>query len=211
MQNIRFRKDLKILLYDLETFCLNLTYHFNRPWQCAYMYIDGDKIVEEKDLYVKWDTDLAISRGAAYITKYNHEEVQRLAREQDEVFNMIYPRIEQSDYIMGHNILGFDVPLLKEWYRKNRKDWRHLPDKIIDTNCVARGMFYKMRFDPENETFLEYQYKVKHTRVRGVKSSLSYMAKYYDIQFDEDQLHDALDDIHLNWKVWEKLKHDAKV
>lgn len=209
--NLRFREDLKILLLDVETLNLALTFHFNRPWQIAYLYLNGSEIVEERDYKVKWDTDLTISKGAAYITKYNHEEVQRLARDEKEVFDLIYPRIEEADYIMGHNILGFDVPLLKDWYRKHDKDWSKIPDKIIDTNCVARGFFYEMKFDPENETFLEYQYKIMNTRIRGVKSSLSYLAKYFDLDFEEEKLHDALDDIHLNLKVWEKLKHLAKV
>jgi DNA polymerase III epsilon subunit-like protein len=211
MQNLRFDKNVKICVFDLETLNLNLHFQCNRFWQFAYLSFVGDELVDEKDYYVKWDSDLRIGKGAAYVTKYNHEEVMRLARPSEEVFNLIYPAIEDADYIMGHNILGFDLPLLKECYRMYGKDWRHLPDKTIDTNCVARGIFYEMKFDPENETFLEYQYRVKNTRVRGVKSNLEYLAKYFRIEYDSEKLHDALDDIRLNWKVWGHLKHNAKL
>lgn len=210
MRNLRFEKK-KILVMDCESFNLCTSFHFNRFWQFAYLLFDGDKQIDEKDYYVKWDTDLTIGRGAAIVTKYNHEEVMRLARPDKEIFDLVYPIIEDCDYIMGHNILGFDIPLLKEFYRMHKKDWRHLPDKCIDTNCIARGLFYEMKYDPENETLLEYQYKVKNTRVRGVKSNLEYLGKYYKIDFNSDKLHDALDDIRLNWQIWKHLRHEAKL
>ncbi len=45
-----------------------------------------------------------------------------------------------------------------------------------------------------------------HNRVKGVKTSLSAMAKHFDIKHEENKLHNALKDLELNIKIWNKLK-----
>ena len=45
-----------------------------------------------------------------------------------------------------------------------------------------------------------------HTRVKGVRTNLSSLGKEYEINHDYDKLHDALVDLELNIKVWNKLK-----
>ena len=77
--------------------------------------------------------------------------------------------------------------------------------KIIDTNCLARGIKYDLPYKQE-QGLLTYQYKVVHERRRGVKSSLSYMGKEFNIKHDQNKLHNALVDLELNVKVWNKLK-----
>ena len=62
-----------------------------------------------------------------------------------------------------------------------------------------------------NENLLEYQYKIYHTRRKDVKSSLSFLGKENGIEHDYDKLHDALNDLDLNLKVWNKLKWQIEV
>ena len=58
-----------------------------------------------------------------------------------------------------------------------------------------------------NDNFLEYQYRSVAKRVKGVKTNLTAMGKAYNIEHDYDKLHNALVDLELNLKVWNKLKH----
>ena len=45
-----------------------------------------------------------------------------------------------------------------------------------------------------------------HTRVKGVRTNLSSLGKEYEIDHDYEKLHDALVDLQLNIKVWNKIK-----
>ena len=76
---IRFQKK-KFLFMDFETFNVCLSDQFNLPWQVATILIEtieNDKgqvkAVERgrQDLYLKWNTDLKISKEAKRITKYS--------------------------------------------------------------------------------------------------------------------------------------------
>ena len=43
-------------------------------------------------------------------------------------------------------------------------------------------------------------------RRKGVRTSLAYLGKEYEIEHDDDDLHDAVVDLRLNIKVWNKIK-----
>ena len=121
------------------------------------------------------------------------------------------PWFDECDYIVGHNFLGFDIYLLKGYYDFMGRDYGHLVEKIIDTNCLARGIKYEIPFRRRNgsvsrEELLLYQYKIMNTKKKRVKSNLESLGKEYDIDHDYDTLHDALSDLQLNIKVWNKLK-----
>ena len=85
------------------------------------------------------------------------------------------------------------------------EDYRHLTTKVIDTNCIARGVKYDLPYKTEDD-FTCYQYKILNTRRKGVKSSLTALGREFDIDHDYDNLHNALVDLKLNLKVWNKLK-----
>ena len=84
-------------------------------------------------------------------------------------------------------------------------DYSHLTAKMIDTNCIAKGVQTDKKYDKKDD-FLEYQYKSIAKRVKGVKTNLTAMGKYYNIKHDYDKLHNALVDLELNLKIWNKLK-----
>ena len=122
------------------------------------------------------------------------------------VFPTIKDWLDNADYIVGHNILGFDIYLIKDFYNYAGEEYQHLMDKIIDTNCVAKGIKFELPYK-EGEDFLEYQYKLAHERRRGVKTNLAFLGKEYEIKHDPSKLHDALADLELNLKVWNQLKY----
>ena len=83
-------------------------------------------------------------------------------------------------------------------------------EKIIDTNCIARGI-KSGEPHPSHENFTEYQYRIMNKVMRGIKTNLAALGKEYNIDHDYDKLHNALVDLELNVKVWNKLKWQVEV
>ena len=127
-------------------------------------------------------------------------------KEPKDVFPIIKKWLDGADYIVGHNIIGFDIYLIKEMYKMFGEDYKHLVPKLIDTNCIARGVKMEIPYKPE-EDFTEYQYRIVNTRRKGVRSSLTALGKEFNIDHDYDKLHNAIVDLELNLKVWNKLKY----
>jgi hypothetical protein len=67
-----------------------------------------------------------------------------------------------------------------------------------------------MPYNPK-ESLIEYQYKIYHTKRKNVRSSLSVLGKENGIEHDYEKLHDAINDLDLNLKVWNKLKWQIEV
>jgi len=205
--------DTKTLVFiDCETLNLCLNSCHNLPWQIAMIKIKGKKIIAEKDFYIKWDTDLTISEEAARITRYNQTTIDKKGVTPESVFPTIQDWLDNADYIVGHNILGFDIYLIKGYYEYMGLDYKHLVEKILDTNCLAKGIKFDILYNGKTRSsFLEYQYKMMHKRKKGVRTSLTFMGKELKIEHDYDKLHNALVDLRLNAKVWDKLKWQMEV
>ena len=203
---LRYDKDKEFLFIDCETFNLCLNDCHNLPWQIAMIKYKGNKIIKSWDINIKWDTDLKIGEEAARITRFNKKDHERKAIDHAQAFSIISEQLDSCDFVAGHNLLGFDLYLLKSYYNKMGKCYKHLVDKVIDTLSLAKGIKFGIPYKKEESSLIEYQYKMCHTFKKGVKASLSYLGKENDIQHDYDKLHDALVDLELNIKVWDKLK-----
>ena len=207
---LRFDKKSTFVFIDCETLNLCLNFCQNLPWQVSMIKTVGGKKVDEKDLLIKWDTKLKISEDAKRITRYSQEKVDRLGKTFDAVFPCIEEWLDSCDYIVGHNILGFDIYLIKEMYLLKNKRIDHLIEKIIDTNCIAKGVKFPVDKMP-NEDLIDYQYKLLHTRRKGVKTNQAALGKEYKIEHDYEKLHDAIVDLELNLKLWNKLKFQIDI
>ena len=203
---IRFEENKTFVFIDCETENLCLNECNNLPWQIAMIKAEGGKMVDSKDYYVAWNRDINISADAARITRFNPVDYNKKKIKFEEIFPTIKDWLDNADYIVGHNILGFDIYLIKDFYNYAGEEYQHLMDKIIDTNCVAKGIKFELPYK-EGEDFLEYQYKLTHERRRGVKTNLAFLGKEYEIKHDPNKLHDALADLELNLKVWNQLKY----
>jgi len=171
---------------------------------------DGTKKTDERDYYIKWDTDFKISEDAARITRYDDNFVQKNGKTLKQTLPTIQKWLDKADYIIGHNILGFDIYLIKELYKLHGKDYKPLVPKIIDTNCIARGIKMDIPYKA-GEDFAEYQYRIYNTRRKGIKSNLTSLGKEFGIDHDYENLHNAIVDLELNLKVWNKLKYSLEL
>ncbi len=188
--------------------CLNFCQ--NLPWQIAMLHTVGGKKVDERDFLIKWETNLKISDDARRITRYPEQLIQTTGKKFDDIFDTVRDWLDSADYIVGHNILGFDLYLIKEMYLLKGLRSNHLVDKILDTNCLAKGIKYGIP-KLQKESLVEYQYKLLHTYKKGIKTNLTALGKDYNIDHDYDNLHNAIIDLELNLKVWNKIKFQVEI
>ena len=209
---IRFDKKVKYSFIDLETFNLCLTTEYNEPWQTAIINVTGEEITSRHDLISKWTPKpyLFIKPEIARMNHHSDDRIERDGIYPEDALDIIEESLRACDYIVGHNILGFDVYLIRDYFRHYGREWKWIMPKIIDTRAVAQGIKTNYKYDSK-ENFLNYQYKLINTRVRGVKTQLKILAKENDIEFDENKLHDALYDLEINLKVWNKLKYQIEL
>ena len=210
---LRYRTDVKYCFIDLETFNLNLSFKYNRCWQVGVLRVDGEKIVDAKDIRVTWPDapHLSIGKEAAVITKFNPIVHQELAVLPDVAFQRFWSMLEEADYIIMHNGLRFDLYLLKDYANMMGVPWKWMMPRIIDTNAVAKGIKMNIPYKPRDGSFLEYQYRMSNVIVKGVKTNLALLGKEYGIAHDYDNLHDAVVDLELNLKVWNRLKFQIEI
>lgn len=211
---LRFDKRKTYAFLDFETFNLGLHFLINRPWQCGILKVTGEKIDQAIDILIDWSKEaphLRIGNEAAILTKYSQERMDREGIQPTEAFNKFWPVLQEVDYIVMHNGLNFDLYLLKAYADELGKDWKFLMPKIIDTKSVAQGIKMQIPFNPKKDNFLEYQYRMANARVKGIKTRLAILGKEYGIDFDENRLHDAIYDLELNKKVWDKMKYQVEI
>jgi hypothetical protein len=61
------------------------------------------------------------------------------------------------------------------------------------------------------EDFIEYQYRIYNTRRKGIRTNMTALGKEFDIKHDYENLHNALVDLGLNLKIWNKLKYSLEL
>lgn len=207
---LRFDKKKTFCFIDFETLNLCLNFNHNLPWQCAMLKVKGNETVDSKDFYIKWDSDLKISEDAARITRYSQLTMEQRGLPPEDVFPTIRDWLDSADYIVGHNLFHFDLYLIKDFYNMMGHNYRHLTRKIIDTNSLAKGIKFGTPYkSPDNLT--EYQYRMSSTVKKGVKTNLTVLGKEYGIDHDYDNLHNALVDLDLNLKIWNKIKWQVEI
>ena len=202
---LRFKNNQKYLIFDYETCNLNLGLTATKPWQLGFLVCQGKKIIDKKDFYISWD-DLKVSADAARITGFSKSKYNRLKKDANNVLEEFEKYLFNDEYIIiGHNVLGFDVYIhnLHRKLLKKPSNYSYI-NRVIDTNCIARGLKNDISFSKDSK-LIEWQYKLLHHRVRGVKTNLKQLCKDYSIEFDENFLHDALYDVEKTFEVYHKM------
>ena len=204
MENLlRFQKNQKYLVFDFETENLNLVIK-NRPWQLSYLICEGDRIIKESDNFIWW-ADLNVSKEAATITRFYYDKYKRLAKPAAQILNEFESYLYNEEYlIIGQNLLNFDI-YVHNIYRKElgkKPDWSYT-SRIIDTNALSKAFKLSSIVGDDRPSWM---FKMNNYRKKGLKTSLSLMGKELEIPFDYESTHDGLQDVKLNFFVWNKLK-----
>ena len=193
----------KYLVFDTETEGLNL--FSSKTWQLSWIVCQGNKILETHDEFII-HKELNIPEIVKKLTGFNWETYNRKAKPLDEVWSKFEKYIFDPQYIVvGQNILGFDVYMLAILQRLlgHEPDYSYLP-RIYDTRALGKA--YREELDKPNKDFLSWQYKIINDRSLKAKVSQNQLLKFFDIEFDQDKLHNALYDIQMYYQIFLKLK-----
>jgi hypothetical protein len=211
---VRFDKKIKILFIDFETANLCLSSKFNLPWQMALLKTTGGVAENSgESILINWGDEFKFSKGALEMAhSYCKNKMQSEGLKPIEAFKILSDALSETEAIAGHNILGFDIYMIKCLYEKMG---RMLPNilgkkKIFDTLALAKGHFNNIPIQ-KNENPVSYQYKMINNIIKGSKTSLSKVAESFGIEYNQGLLHDALYDLDLNLKVWNKLKYQIDI
>jgi DNA polymerase III epsilon subunit-like protein len=187
---LRFNKNQKYLVFDTETESLALA--IARPWQLSWLeYSDGK--TKNEDHFLKWD-NLNISADAARITRFDFKTWKEKAENPREVLEKFDKVFYNPEYlIIGANLFGFDLYILNS-LRKSlglSSDYSYI-NRVLDIQCIQKGIYSGLKSIPENRT--EWQYQMYHHVQKGVKTSVKYLCKLYEIDYDDNKAHDAVYD-----------------
>jgi DNA polymerase III epsilon subunit-like protein len=202
---LRFNKNQKYLIFDYETCNLNLNHRGNKPWQLGFLLAQGNRVLEKHDFYLGWD-DLIMSKEAERITRFSRAKYDRLKQDSKKCLDEFEKYLYNEEYlIVGHNILGFDVYIhnIHRVLLNLKPDYSYI-DRVLDTNCLARGVKNEIAFS-KNDSMINYQYKLLHLRTKGIKTNLKQLCKDYSLGFDESKLHEALYDVEKTFEVLNKI------
>ena len=188
---IKFNLDkCKFLTWDLETESLNTC--LARPWQLGFQVYHGTKLVEEKEVYIKW-SDLNVSKGAAEATRFDKNKVELYGREPKEVLDRFNKYLYNPEYkILGHNILGYDSLIHNIWMNDlgYKTDYSYI-DRIYDTLPLSRAYKANFKIPEDKKDFLAFQYRLLAYHPKGLKATNSVMAKEFGFDVVEDKLHNS--------------------
>ena len=193
----------KYLVFDTETEGLNL--YSSKTWQLSWIICQGSKILETHDEFIA-HKHLNVSEGAKRVTGFNWETYSKKSKSLSQVWSKFEKYIFDPQYIVvGQNLLGFDVYMIAALQRMlgQTPDYSYLP-RIYDTRALAKA--YREELDRPKGNLLSWQYKIINDRTLKAKVSQNQLLKFFDIDFDEDKLHDALYDIKMCYQVFLKLK-----
>jgi len=210
---LRFRKNQKYLIFDYETCNLNLVAGNNKPWQLAFMAVEGDRVIDKQDYWLKWK-NLNVSPEAARITGFSKAKYKDKAVDPKKALEHFETYLYDKNYIkVGHNLLGFDV-YMHNLHRmlvspKLKPDHKYV-HQLVDTLCLAKAVKKQIKFN-QGDNFLAWQYRLSNLIERGLRASLKQCCKDYSVDFNPSKLHDALYDVNINYEVFKKMIWDIEI
>ena len=210
MDNLLVSENQDTVTFDYETCHLNLSLD-NKPWQLSFLIAKGNKALETKNYYIWWD-NLVLSEDARRITRFNDNVYKEKAIDPKIVLEEFESYLYNDKYLkVGHNIYSFDIYIHNQFRALlgKKPDYSYL-DNSLDTNSLAK--MYKLGIQSlKKENIREEMFRFSNFRQKGLKTSLSTMAKEFGINTDENRLHDSGYDVFINLLVWNKLKYLVKV
>jgi len=193
----------KYIVFDTETEGLNL--FSSKTWQLSWIVGQGSKILETHDEFIA-HKELEIPQIVKKLTGFNWSTYNRKSRPLEEVWNKFEKYLFDPQYvIVGQNLLGFDVYMIAILQRLlgQQPDYSYLT-RIYDTRALGKA--YREEIQKPSRDFLSWQYKIINDRSLKARASQNQLLKFFDIDFDEGKLHNALYDIKMCFKVFLKLK-----
>lgn len=130
--------------------------------------------------------DVEISAYALEVNGLSLEYLQSQEEKVEELVVRFDRQVERGAVICGHNVAGFDIPFLKEAYKKAKLSWR-FHHHCVDTMVAANVLKY-WGVLPKNQSL-----------------SLQNMLEYFSLTIG-GAAHRALPDVYASMALNEELK-----
>lgn len=209
---LRFNDVQKIVIFDVETCSLNCAVE-NLPWELGFLVCQGNNILEKHSYFIKWP-NLNISKDAARITRFDSVKYEKEAKDPAGVLELFESYLYDPQYIkMGHNIYNFDFYVHNIWRKTlgKKTDYSYIKDSL-DTNGLAKMVKLGINQPIPREEWPVWMFKMAQFRKKGMKTNLEALGREFEIEFDyENSLHQGLQDVILNFKVWNRLKYLVEI
>lgn len=195
-------RDKKFCVLDCETNMLNL--FFARPFNIGIQVYQNNNLIENHDLYLKWD-NYKISNEVATKTHYNKEKIEKEGIFPKDALNILKSYLDSKDYLfVGNNLLNYDCMVFKNSAAEiginiNYK-WLN---SMYDCNAIFKG--FKLGIKPNHENFLAWQFSMNAWKQKGLKSKLGYACKEFKIEYLEEQSHGAIYDCSRSYLLFMEL------
>lgn len=207
MENLlRDNKEKLFCWFDFEGCNVCLHECNNLPWQVGAILQRNNKIEDTYSTLIKWPEPLNVSKIAAKITRYDAKKVEEFGKPPEQVLDELLKRFHQSDIIAGYNIIGYDGYVTQAFCRKLGRAPYNIVPKMFDLFPISKAVKLEIPYN-SNEDFTAWQYRLFHRIQKGLKTKPEIFGKELGIEIDVNQLHDALYDIQLLTKIWDKLKY----
>lgn len=210
---LRHDKKSKFLFIDFESYNLCLHRDFNAPWQAGLMMVQNNRVLDSKEILFNWGGKFQMKLGNPSFGHYSERTIQEKGMMPKEALNLIIDCFNNCDYVVGHNLMKFDIFILKELYalyRPASEDYRVWVDKIIDTKALALAI--KLNVNKTlDESLQEFQFRFLNYFKKGLKTNLTFLCKEYGIEVDETKLHSAVADLEYNLQIFNKQKYQLDI
>lgn len=206
----RYREDLKYIVLDTETESLNL--HLSRCWEIAWLVIENGKIVKEYQKF-PFIHDLAVSKGAAQITRFNYNDWKAKSEDPKKVYELLASYLYNPEYlVVAQNGLFFDVYQIANFqrYLGEKIDYSYI-NRVYDTLALGRANLLGAKFPDSKGEITPWMYRFCGFFQKGLKASLGALCKQFDIVYDDTKVHEGLKDVFLTHEVFKKLYWQLEV
>lgn len=185
------KSDKPLVMFDIET--TGLVISRDKIVQLAYIKLwENGRIKKDKMLF---DPEIKISPEASTVHGIKNKDVmgklkfRHKAQELWEAFN--------NCYYGGHNILSFDLPILRREFIRCGMDFEHRSNQVIDTRVIFQSMVARS-LGATYEYYCKKQFKQAHNAVVDVEAASEILVKQLE-QYQEVRDWDFINTIHENF------------
>ena len=198
----------KYIIWDCETERLNL--HYNLPWELSWVIYNGNKLISEHERFIDIpDLSAKLSPIVKKLTHFNEERYNDLKKPAAAIYEEFNSYLSDKNYInIGQNILNFDIYILNNLRRFMglSSDYNYL-DRSIDTRPLGIAWKEGLPKPNNNESFINWQYKILNDRNLKAKASLKALAKALNVKYSAEKHHSGIYDVKLTFDVFWELKN----
>ena len=193
---LRFKKDQKYLLLDMETCNLALipgNNPPNLPWQLGWQLYEGKKLVESHEDWLWWDDlEVKMGREAAAITGFDIDIYKKKATDPLPIFERFSKILYNPEVInVGANIINFDIYIFNILARKlgKKTDWS-FTNRSLDIQIIEKAKILGQKLPPiGTDDWFFSNMKLAQYHQRGLKTNLAHLCKMYGVEYNEFRHH----------------------